>query len=40
MYIIKTNQLKALAALITVECENHNEPHVSADSLNTKTTVA
>jgi hypothetical protein len=39
MYITKTNQLKALAALIVVECQNHNEPHVSADSLNTKIIV-
>jgi len=28
MYIKQTNQLKALAALIIVECENHNEPHI------------
>ena len=39
MYITKTNQLKALGALIIIECENHNEPQVSADSLNTVTTV-
>jgi len=36
---MKMNQLKALAALNVVECENHHEPHVSADSLNTITTA-